>query len=55
MTRTVLQFMMSAADSVQWLVPALVGATFTSLGLLKLYGLSKGTVGGRCGTAPRPG
>jgi hypothetical protein len=29
-----------------WFVPALLGATFTLLGCLKLYGLSKGVVGG---------
>jgi len=35
--------MISFAD---WWVPALIGATFTLLGSLKLYGLSKGVVGG---------
>jgi hypothetical protein len=29
-----------------WLIPALVGATFTALGSLKLYGFCKGVVGG---------
>jgi hypothetical protein len=29
-----------------WFVPALIGATFTLLGFLKLYGLSRGVVGG---------
>jgi hypothetical protein len=29
-----------------WLVPALVGVTFTLLGSLKLYGLWRGVVGG---------
>jgi hypothetical protein len=29
-----------------WFVPALIGCTFTLVGLLKLYGLSKGVVGG---------
>jgi hypothetical protein len=42
--------MISVAGTVEWLVPAVVGASFTSLGLLKLYGLSKGMVGGLCGT-----
>lgn len=27
-------------------IPALIGATFTLIGSLKLYGLSKGVVGG---------
>jgi hypothetical protein len=31
---------------VDWLVPALVGTTFTLVGSLKLYGLSRGIVGG---------
>jgi hypothetical protein len=38
------------AQCAEWLVPAIVGASFTLLGLLKLYGLSKGMVGGLCGT-----
>ena len=29
-----------------WLAPALVGTTFTALGVLKLYGLQRGVVGG---------
>jgi hypothetical protein len=29
-----------------WFPPAVVGGTFTALGLLKLYGISKGIVGG---------
>jgi hypothetical protein len=29
-----------------WFVPALIGATFTLVGALKLYGLSTGVVGG---------
>jgi hypothetical protein len=29
-----------------WFIPALIGVTFTLLGSLKLYGLSKGVVGG---------
>ncbi len=29
-----------------WFVPALIGATFTLIALLKLYGLSRGVVGG---------
>ena len=29
-----------------WFVPALIGATFTLIGSLKLYGSSKGVVGG---------
>jgi hypothetical protein len=35
--------MTSLAD---WLPPAVVGVTFTLLGCLKLYGLSRGVVGG---------
>ena len=31
---------------VDWLVPALIGLTFTLMGCLKLYGFSKGVVGG---------
>lgn len=31
---------------VDWLVPALVGVTFITLGLLKVYGWRKGIVGG---------
>ena len=30
----------------EWIPPALVGLTFTLIGSLKLYGLSKGVVGG---------
>ena len=29
-----------------WFIPALIGTTFTLVGSLKLYGLSKGIVGG---------
>jgi hypothetical protein len=29
-----------------WFIPALIGMTFTLLGSLKLYGLSRGVVGG---------
>jgi hypothetical protein len=29
-----------------WFVPAFLGSTFTLFGLLKLYGLSRGVVGG---------
>jgi hypothetical protein len=29
-----------------WFVPALIGVQFTLLGSLKLYGLSRGIVGG---------
>lgn len=29
-----------------WFVPDLIGVTFTLIGSLKLYGLSKGVVGG---------
>ncbi|MBI3407453.1 MAG: hypothetical protein HY040_03745 [Planctomycetes bacterium] len=29
-----------------WFVPALIGATFTLLGAVKIYGLSRGVVGG---------
>jgi len=29
-----------------WLVPAVIGVTFTLLGSLKLYGLATGVVGG---------
>lgn len=35
--------MISLSD---WLPPAVIGVTFTSLGILKLYGLSRGVVGG---------
>jgi hypothetical protein len=31
---------------VDWLPPALVGATMTLMGIVKLYGLSRGIVGG---------
>ena len=30
-----------------WQLPALVGGMFTALGLLKVYGLAHGTIGGR--------
>jgi hypothetical protein len=29
-----------------WFIPALIGVTFMLIGSLKLYGLSKGVVGG---------
>ena len=29
-----------------WFIPVLIGVTFTLIGSLKLYGLSKGIVGG---------
>jgi hypothetical protein len=35
--------MSSFAD---WFIPALIGVQFTLLGLAKLYGLSRGIVGG---------
>jgi hypothetical protein len=38
-----ISFMISLS---QWLPPALVGTLFTLIGLLKLYGLWKGIVGG---------
>ena len=31
---------------IDWLVPACIGLTFTLIGSLKLYGLSRGVVGG---------
>jgi hypothetical protein len=31
---------------VDWLVPSVIGVTFTLMGSLKLYGLHKGIVGG---------
>jgi hypothetical protein len=31
-----------------WLPSAVVGTTFTTVGALKFYGLSRGIVGGRC-------
>jgi len=45
---------------VDWLLPAAVGVTFTLLGSLRLWGLSRGIVGGadkpvvpqHCGTSP---
>ena len=30
----------------QWLIPAVIGTTFTLLGAIKLYCLAKGIVGG---------
>jgi hypothetical protein len=49
----------------EWLPPSAIGATFTTIGLLKVYGLCKGVVGGggkpiscrllgRCPTWSRP-
>jgi hypothetical protein len=35
--------MRSFAD---WFIPALIGVQFTLLGLAKLYGLSRGIIGG---------
>jgi hypothetical protein len=29
-----------------WLIPAVIGGSFTLIGSLKLYGLSRGVVGG---------
>jgi hypothetical protein len=29
-----------------WLIPAVIGATFTLIGVLKLYGLATSVVGG---------
>ena len=31
---------------IEWLVPAVIGLMFTLIGSLKLYGLSRGVVGG---------
>lgn len=31
----------------EWLPPAVIGICFTALGVLKLYGLRHGVVGGR--------
>jgi hypothetical protein len=31
---------------IDWFIPALIGVQFTLLGSLKLYGLSRGIVGG---------
>jgi hypothetical protein len=31
--------------SIEWVVPALVGALFTAFGCLKLYGVRQGIVG----------
>ena len=30
-----------------WIIPATIGATFTGLGSAKLWGLSRGMVGGK--------
>jgi hypothetical protein len=30
-----------------WFIPALLGVSFTTFGLLKFYGLRRGIVGGR--------
>jgi hypothetical protein len=35
-------------DLATWFPAALVGVTFTSLGLIKVYGFSRGIVGGGC-------
>ena len=35
-------------DLAAWLPAALVGASFTSLGLIKVYGFTRGSVGGGC-------
>ena len=37
---------------VDWLIPAVIGVTFTLLGCLKLYGLRMGIVGGRDKSLP---
>lgn len=29
-----------------WFIPAVIGLTFTAMGAMKLYGLSRGIVGG---------
>jgi hypothetical protein len=36
------------SDLAAWLPAALVGAMFTTLGLVKVYGFSRGIVGGGC-------
>ena len=36
------------SDLAAWLPAAIVGAGFTSLGLVKLYGFSRSIVGGGC-------
>jgi hypothetical protein len=33
-------------DAINWVVPLVVGLPFTLMGVLKLYGLSRGIVGG---------
>ncbi len=43
--------MLAVATTSDWLVLLLVGVTFAALGALKLYGLSRGMVGG--GNKPR--
>ena len=35
-------------DLATWLPAALVGASFTSVALMKIYGFSRGIVGGGC-------
>jgi hypothetical protein len=32
---------------IDWLIPALIGLTFTALALFKLYGLKRGIIGGQ--------
>jgi hypothetical protein len=39
--------MLAVLDWIDWLVPALIGVTFTLVGCLKLYGLAVGVVGGK--------
>jgi hypothetical protein len=41
-----LSVLLTLADLAAWLPPALVGAMFTLVGSLKLYGLMRGVVGG---------
>jgi len=36
----------SMVSFIDWFIPALIGVQFTLLGSLKLYGLSRGVVGG---------
>jgi len=36
------------SDTATWLPFAVVGTTFTTLGLIKIYGFSRGIVGGGC-------
>jgi hypothetical protein len=38
--------MISFISFIHWFIPALIGVQFTLLGLVKLYGLSRGIAGG---------